>query len=308
MQAMGERERMTGAPGPCIGQTLSTALSIDHPMDLVMALAVILIAALAGIVGSMFGIGGGVIIIPALTIALGLPIKDAIGASLIGVIASSTGAASRYVGQGIVNIRLGMMLEPATTIGSMVGAALAVYLNQYVLSAIFAAVMFYSAYYMLRRPEVTIHGSEKCYDYLGCCYDDPLTGEKIAYTVRGLPKGLLASFFAGNMSGMLGVGGGIVKVPVMNMWMGVPIRAATATSNFMIGVTALAGAVVLYAHGLISPVLAALVAVGVFAGASVGPRISRRAAGPMLRRYFAVILIAVAVLMLLKATGLEVGL
>jgi uncharacterized membrane protein YfcA len=276
-------------------------------MDLLLALGVMAVAILAGIVGSMFGIGGGIIIIPALTILLGLPIKDAIGASLIGVIASSTGAASRYVGQGIVNIRLGMILEPATTIGSMVGAVLAVYLDQYVLSAVFAAVLVYSSYYMLKRPEVTIHGGEKCYDYLRCAYDDPATGERVDYQVKNLGKGLLASFAAGNMSGMLGVGGGIVKVPAMNVWMGVPMRSATATSNFMIGVTALAGAVVLYANGLISPVLAALVAVGVFAGATLGPRVSRRTAGPAMRRYFAFLMLGIAVLMLLKAAGLEVG-
>jgi uncharacterized membrane protein YfcA len=283
-------------------------LSMVPAMDLLLAMGVIAIAILAGIVGSMFGIGGGIIIIPALTIAFGLPIKDAIGASLIGVIASSTGAASRYVGQGIVNIRLGMVLEPATTIGSMVGAVLAVYLDQYVLSAVFAAVMVYSAYYMLKRPEVTIDRSERCYDYLRCVYDDPATGERVNYEVKGLGRGLIASFAAGNMSGMLGVGGGIVKVPAMNVWMGVPMRAATATSNFMIGVTALAGAVVLYLNGLIPPILAALVAVGVFVGAWVGPRISRHTAGPALRRYFAVILLGVAVLMLIKAAGFEVGL
>lgn len=290
------------------GQDILTPFAIVSAMDLLLALGVIIIAILAGIVGSMFGIGGGIIIIPALTIVLGLPIKDAIGASLIGVIASSTGAASRYVGQGIVNIRLGMMLEPATTIGSMVGAVLAVYLDQYVLSAIFAVVLVYSSYYMLKRPEVTIHSGERCYEYLRCGYDDPVTGEHIVYEVKGLRKGLVASFAAGNLSGMLGVGGGIVKVPAMNVWMGVPMRAATATSNFMIGVTALAGAVVLYDNGLISPVLAALVAMGVFAGANIGPLVSRRTAGPTLRRYFAFILIGVAVLMLIKAAGFEVGL
>ncbi len=275
-------------------------------MDLLLALGVIIIAILAGIVGSMFGIGGGIIIIPALTIALGLPIKDAIGASLIGVIATSTGAASRFVGQGIVNIRLGMILEPATAIGSMVGAVLAVYLDQYILSAVFAVLLVYSSYYMLRRPEAAVN-DERCVEYLNCTYCDPVTKERVNYNVRNLGKGLLASFFAGNMSGMLGVGGGIVKVPAMNVWMGVPMRAATATSNFMIGVTALAGAVVLYANGLISPVLAALVALGVFAGTTLGPRVARRTAGPTLRRYFAVIMLGVAVLMLVKAAGFEVG-
>jgi uncharacterized membrane protein YfcA len=278
-------------------------------MDLVLALGVLLASILAGLIGSMFGIGGGVIIIPALTIAFGLPLKEVIGASLVGVIASSTGAASRYVSEGIVNIRLGMVMEPATTTGSVVGAFLAIYLDQYVLAAAFAAVLVYSAYYMARRPEVTVHTKdEKCHAFLEGRYHDPITTEEVCYPVHNLGKGLLASFGAGNMSGMLGVGGGIVKVPAMNVWMGVPIRAATATSNFMIGVTALAGAAVFYVNGLISPVLAATVAVGAFAGAAVGPRLSRRTAGATLRRYFAVVMVAIAAIMLLKAAGVGVGL
>jgi uncharacterized membrane protein YfcA len=277
-------------------------------MDPVLAMGILLAAAVAGIIGSMFGIGGGIIIIPALTIIFGLPIKEAIGASMIGIIASSTGAASRYVSEGLVNIRLGMIMEPMTTLGSIVGAFIALYLNQAVLAALFAFILLYSSYYMLKRPEVTIHeSSERCYSYLSGRYVDTRTGEEVCYEVRHLRRGLLACFGAGNMSGLLGIGGGLVKVPAMNIWMGVPMRAATATSNFMIGVTALAGATVFYVNGLISPVLAATVAVGVFIGASVGPHLSKRAAGPTLRKYFAYILIAVAVLMALKAAGVPLG-
>jgi uncharacterized protein len=282
---------------------------LDEGMDLLLLLGITLTAILAGLIGSVFGIGGGVIIIPALTIVFGLPLKEVIGASLVGVIASSTGAASRYVGQGIVNIRLGMIMEPATTIGSVVGAFLAIYLDQYILAGAFALVLVYSAYYMLRRPEVTVHSDqEKCRPYLSGQYDDPITGERTCYSVRNLGKGLLASFGAGNLSGLLGLGGGIVKVPAMNVWMGVPIRAATATSNFMIGVTALAGAAVFYANGLISPILAATVAVGAFVGAFIGPHLSKRTAGATLRRYFAAVMIAIAIIMALKAAGVEVGL
>jgi hypothetical protein len=273
-------------------------------MDLLLLMGILIAAILAGLIGSMFGIGGGMIIIPVLTIAFGLPLKEVIGASLIGVIASSTGAASRYVSEGVVNIRLGMIVEPATTIGSVVGAFLAIYLDQYILAGAFSLVLMYSAYYMLRRPEVTVHSDkEKCRPYLSGQYDDPITGERTCYSVRKLWKGLLASFGAGNLSGMLGLGGGIVKVPAMNVWMGVPMRAATATSNFMIGVTALAGAAVFYVNGLISPVLAATVAVGAFAGSYIGPRISGRTAGATLRRYFALVMIAIAILMVLKAAG-----
>ncbi|OPY33680.1 MAG: hypothetical protein A4E31_00069 [Methanomassiliicoccales archaeon PtaU1.Bin030] len=272
-----------------------------------MALGILAASLMAGLVGSLFGLGGGIIIIPALTLVFGLPIKEVIGASLIGVIAASTGAATRYVSEGMVNVRLGMMMEPATTLGSIVGALLAVYLDQHILAAAFAAILVYASIYMYRSPQAHVDGPERCLESLSCTYQDPLTGECVSYRVRNLGRGLLASFGAGSMSGMLGVGGGIVKVPVMNVWMGVPMRAAAATSNFMIGVTALAGAAVLYANGLISPVLAAVVAVGVFAGASLGPRISRRTAGTSLRRAFAVVMLSIAFLMVLQAAGLPVG-
>lgn len=274
-------------------------------MDLLLTAGVLLASAFAGIIGSMFGLGGGIIIIPLLTLGLGFEMKDAIGASLIGVIASSTGAAGRYVSEGLVNIRLGMLMEPATTVGSIAGAFLAVYLDQEILALAFAAVLLYSAYYMFKKPEVTVHSRREGFcRFLDSSYVDPQTGEKVEYGVHNLRRGLLASFAAGNMSGMLGVGGGIVKVPAMNVWMGVPMRAATSTSNFMIGVTAVAGASVLYVNGLIPPVLAATVALGVFAGASIGPRLVRHTAGRTLRRYFAIVLIAISALMVLEALGL----
>lgn len=274
-------------------------------MDLLLTAGVLLASAFAGIIGSMFGLGGGIIIIPLLTLGLGFEMKDAIGASLIGVIASSTGAAGRYVSEGLVNIRLGMLMEPATTVGSIAGAFLAVYLDQEILALAFAAVLLYSAYYMFKKPEVTVHSRREGFcRFLDSSYVDPQTGEKVEYGVHNLRRGLLASFAAGNMSGMLGVGGGIVKVPAMNVWMGVPMRAATSTSNFMIGVTAVAGASVLYVNGLVPPVLAATVALGVFAGASMGPRLVRHTAGRTLRRYFAIVLIAISTLMVLEALGL----
>ena len=274
-------------------------------MDLLLTAGVLLASAFAGIIGSMFGLGGGIIIIPLLTLGLGFEMKDAIGASLIGVIASSTGAAGRYVSEGLVNIRLGMLMEPATTVGSIAGAFLAVYLDQEILALAFAAVLLYSAYYMFKKPEVTVHSRREGFcRFLDSSYVDPQTGEKVEYGVHNLRRGLLASFAAGNMSGMLGVGGGIVKVPAMNVWMGVPMRAATSTSNFMIGVTAVAGASVLYVNGLVPPVLAATVALGVFAGASIGPRLVRHTAGRTLRRYFAIVLIAISALMVLEALGL----
>ena len=215
-------------------------------MDILFWLGIVSVAIIAGMVGSMFGIGGGIVIIPALMLGFGLPIKEVIGASMIGVIASSTGSASRYVGEGLVNIKLGMALEPATTIGSLAGAIIAVYLDQMVLAIIFAIVLMYGAIYMARKPEIGVCKATARKGVLDGTYINPRTGGTVTYNVKHFKRGLGGAFAAGGMSGMLGVGGGIVKVPVMNTWMGVPMRAATATSNFMIGVTALAGAAVFY--------------------------------------------------------------
>lgn len=290
-----------GAPRIYLSMRLSGA------MDPMFALGIFLAAIVAGLAGALFGIGGGIIIIPALTIAFGVPIHEAIGASLIGVIASSTGAASRYLSEGLVNIRLGMVMEPFTVAGSIIGAVIAIYLDQAVLAAVFGAVLVYSAYYMIVRPEAPMPPQEQCRTGLSGRYYDFRTGQEVCYDVRNLRRGLGASFLAGTESGMLGVGGGLVKVPAMNLWMGVPMRAATATSNFMIGVTALAGAAVFYVNGLISPVLAATVAVGVFAGATLGTRVSRRITVTALKRYFAALLLIVSVLMFLRAAGISVG-
>ena len=274
-------------------------------MDLFTLLGVIFFAVLAGLLGSLLGLGGGVIIIPALTLVFNIPMQEAIGASLIAVIASSTGSASYYVEEGLTNIRLAMVLETATTLGSVIGALIAVYTNQYILAAAFGALLLYSSYYMLRRLESTCTNPVgQCGPFdLSCSYVDKASQEQVEYGVKNLGKGLAASLGAGGTSGLLGVGGGIIKVPVMNLWMGVPMRAACATSNFMIGVTALAGAIVYYQFDQINPTLAAMVAVGTFAGAAFGSRTSHRVDSGQLKRIFAFVMIAVAILMFLKAAG-----
>ncbi|MGD1060693.1 MAG: sulfite exporter TauE/SafE family protein [Methanomassiliicoccales archaeon] len=274
-------------------------------MDLVSALGILAFSALAGLLGALFGIGGGVIVIPALTLGFGYDMRLAIGASLIAVIASSTGAATRYVEKGQTNIRLAMVLEVATTAGAVVGAFVAVYLNQFILALAFGLVLIYAAYYMLRRSEsVCIGEPGLCSGFdLNCKYTDVAEGREVEYGVKNLGRGMAASAGAGGISGLLGVGGGIIKVPVMNLWMGVPMRAACATSNFMIGVTALAGAIVHYGYGDVVPVLAATVAIGVFAGAAVGTRLTDKIRGPKLKQAFAVVLILVAALMFLQAAG-----
>ena len=275
-------------------------------MELVFAVGILVFALIAGLLGSLLGLGGGVIIIPALTLVFGYPMQVAIGASLMAVIASSTGSASYYVEEGLSNIRLGMVLEIATTFGSVIGALVAVYTDQYILAAAFGLLLLYSAVHMTRRPEGTcVYKPGPCGPLdLSCSYTEKNEGRgKVEYGVQHLGRGMFASLGAGGMSGLLGVGGGTVQVPVMNLWMGVPMRAACATSNFMIGVTALAGAIVYYQFGQIEPILAGVVVIGAFFGAAVGSRIAHRINGEQLKRLFAVLLVFVAALMFLKAAG-----
>lgn len=273
-------------------------------MDPLLMVELMVVAAAAGIIGSMFGIGGGLIVIPILTLVFGLPMKEAIGASLISIIATSTSAASRYVSQGTANMRLGMFLEPFTVAGSITGAAIAVYLDQDILLALFAVILVYGAYHMAYGKKADSTINKKTYPSVAGSY---LDGEQeVSYEVVNLPRGMAASFGAGNVSGMLGVGGGIIKVPVMNLWMNVPIKAATATSNFMIGVTALASASVYYVSGLLNPTLAAVVAIGAFLGTKVGPRVIAKTASVTLKKWFAVIMIVMACALILKIMGFEV--
>ena len=277
---------------------------IEGVMDPILIFEVMVVAAAAGIIGSMFGIGGGLIVIPILTLVLGLPMKEAIGASLISIIATSTSAASKFISKGTANMKLGMALEPFTVAGSITGAVIALYLNQNALSALFAAIMVYGAYHMAFGKKSDKISDRKTYPSVSGSYVED--GKEISYDVCNLPRGIAASFGAGNISGMLGVGGGIIKVPVMNLWMNVPIKAATATSNFMIGVTALASAIVYYISGLIYPSLAASVAIGAFLGTKIGPMLVRKAAGATMKKAFAVIMLAMAAAMVLNILGFEV--
>jgi len=276
-------------------------------MEPLVLLLIALLCVGASIIGALLGIGGGLIIIPLLTLGFGVPMQEAIGASLIGVIATSTGAASRYVKQGLTNVRLALFLEMATTIGSIIGALIAVYTDQTVLLVLFSLLLVYSGYTMLRRTEVILSPEEapegQVVD-LSCRYIDPRDRCEVSYGVGGLGKGLAFSSVAGMLSGLLGVGGGLVKVPVMNLCMGVPLRAATATSNFMIGVTALTGAMVFYGHGLLNAYLCGAVALGTFTGAYIGTILMARYSPSALRRWFSILLFTVAFAMMLKALGL----
>ncbi|NLX46981.1 MAG: sulfite exporter TauE/SafE family protein [Euryarchaeota archaeon] len=280
-------------------------------MEPLVLMLIALLCMSAGAIGALMGIGGGLIIIPLLTLGFNIPMQEAIGASLIGVIATSTGAATKYVKQGLTNVRLALFLEMSTTLGSIVGALIAVYTNQTLLFLLFSALLVYAGYTMLRRSEVTFTPEQaeaegQMVD-LSCRYVDPRNSCEVSYGVKGLNKGLAYSSVAGMLSGLLGVGGGLVKVPVMSVCMCVPLKAAAATSNFMIGVTALTGAIIFYGHGLLNAYLCGAVALGTFAGAYIGTILMARYSSSDLRKWFSLLLFVVAVTMVMKAFGLWGG-
>lgn len=252
-----------------------------------------------GSVGSMLGIGGGVFLIPVLTGFFGVPIKVAIGASVVAVIATSSAAGAVYVDRGFTNTRLAMVLEIATTIGALAGGITAVLINPNVLAGVFAAVLVYAAYAM--GHQLRGDSAVEPTGLLDASYVDPQTGERVAYGARSLPTGLGASFLAGNVSGLLGIGGGIIKVPIMASVMRIPLRAAIGTSNFMIGITAATSAVVYYRNGLVDPSIAVPVTLGVLAGAQIGTRVGARVHGQVLRRIFQAVLFLFAAQMAYKA-------
>ncbi len=261
--------------------------------------ALIFVLALGiGLLGSMLGIGGGVLIIPLLTLLFNIPIKTAIGASIVSVIATSSAAGAVYVGHGMTHTRLAMVLEIATTLGALAGGITAVLLDPRYLFLLFGLVLLYVVYSMRNVPQD--EGGDRPTGLLDTTYMDPLSGHPVTYGIRRLPAGLGASFVAGNVSGLLGIGGGIIKVPIMTMVMGMPLKAAIATSNFMIGVTAATSAVIYYGRGLIDPQIAVPTALGVLVGAQIGPRVGGRARTRTLKLIFQGLLLVFAVQMVWK--------
>lgn len=242
---------------------------------------------MAGGVGALTGIGGGIIITPILTVFFGVPIHQAIGTSLCCVIATSSGAAATYVERHLSDIRLGMTLELATTLGAVAGAIVAGTMSREALAILFAALLTYAGVTMVRRgfrPEP-----------VGSSGVEP-------YTVKRLPLGMFGSGLAGMVSGLLGVGGGPIKVPLMYLVMGVPFKVATATSNFMIGVTAAASAFIYYSRGEVRPFITAPTAIGVFIGAGLGTHVMRKAPSRWLVILFSLIMFYFAFLMTWRAS------
>ncbi|GAB4514888.1 MAG: sulfite exporter TauE/SafE family protein [Anaerolineae bacterium] len=267
-----------------------------------MAIILLLIAIVVGALGALLGIGGGVLLIPLLTGILGIPIKTAIGASLISVIATSTAAGAVYSGRGLTHTKLGILLAIGTTLGALTGGITASIVSPQVLQILFAALLVFVAYSMRQLPADEAAGHPT--GVLDTVYFDPISGRWIRYGVRRLPLGWLSAFVAGNLSGLLGVGGGIINVPVMSLLMGVPLKATIATSNFMIGMTAATSAIVYYSRQMLDPQIVVPTALGVLIGAQLGSRLGSRVRSVVLKRIFQVLLFVFAVQMIWKAIGL----
>jgi uncharacterized membrane protein YfcA len=268
------------------------------------ALIAFLAAIGAGGFGSLAGVGGGVIMVPVLTNLLGYDIKVAIAASLIGVIATSVGASGHFLATGIADRRLGVLLLVATVAGGLTGGLVSRYLDARTLAILFGVLLLFVAYQMLRQLQgvrATIHAAPADDPGLDSSYLEPTTGQVIGYRARRLPAGAAISYLAGNVSGLLGVGGGIINVPTMSVVMGVPMRVATTTSTFMLGATAAASATLYSGSGQLDPILAAPVALGVFLGARGGALLSRRISPRQLRILFIGVALLFAAQMFLKA-------
>jgi len=262
----------------------------------------------AGLLGALTGLGGGLVVVPMMTLLFHIDLRYAIGASLVSVIATSSGAAAAYVREGYTNVRVGIFLEVATTVGALTGAALAGFIPTSALAVLFGLVLLYTAYRSFRSPE----------DHPTDLPPDPLavrlrlnstyptsTGLR-AYSVQGVKSGFGLMFAAGILSALLGIGSGIVKVLAMDRRMKLPFKVSTTTSNFMIGVTAAASAGVYLHRGYIEPALAFPVMLGVLGGALLGARILAGARTLWLRRIFTVVVVILAFEMLYK--GLTGGL
>ncbi len=256
----------------------------------------------AGLLGALTGLGGGIVIVPMLTLIFGVDIRYAIGASLVSVIATSSGAAAAYVREGYTNIRIGMLLEVATTAGALAGAYVAGLISPSAIAVVFSFVLMFSAYRSLRpRHEHATDGPpDRWATRLRLNGTYPVAGAKQAYTVHGVPLGFGLMFVAGILSGLLGIGSGVVKVLAMDQAMRLPFKVSTTTSNFMIGVTAAASAGIYLSRGYIDPGLALPVMIGVLAGALVGARVLAGARTKVLRTIFSVIIVVLAVEMLYK--------
>jgi uncharacterized membrane protein YfcA len=258
----------------------------------------------AGSFGALFGLGGGVLMVPLLVVALKVPIHNAIATSLISVIATSSTATSRNLRDGVTNVRLGITLETLTVAGAITGGAIAGLLPPAALMLLFGLTIISMSVLMFGRTDPPPPAAEPTdrgfLAQLHASYFDSQLNRQVRYGVRRLPLAMSVSAFAGVISGLLGVGGGIIKVPMLTLWCGVPIKAAAATSNFMIGMTAMASVVVYFGRGEVLPVVTAASVLGVMAGSRAGVWLNARTHAASLRVWFAVVMFLIGGQMIWK--------
>jgi uncharacterized membrane protein YfcA len=270
---------------------------------------------IAGLLGSMLGVGGGLIIVPVLTLALGLPIHVAVGSSLVAIVANTCTAAGLYTKAGLTNVKLGLLLETATIPGAIIGGFVAALISPSILSGLFGLLLIYVAYTMVSRdsaiseddasvipPDIGKSDHDLAAS-LTDSYHDPNSGKVVTYKVKRTSMGLGFGFFAGILSSLLGIGGGIIKVPVMHLVMGVPMKATIATSTLMITLTAATGAFIYHYHGDLQLFVIAPLVIGIVIGSRAGVELTRRTRAMWLRRIFGVFMFMVALLMFLKTAN-----
>ena len=267
-----------------------------------IALMIFAAGTVAGSLGALLGLGGGVFLVPFLNLVLGFPFSAAAAISLTTVIATSSTVSAGRAGKQLINMKLGMLLEVATAAGSFLGGVTAQFVSQSILQRLFGFVAVIVALIMLSRLRHRNVILDPAADpgVLGGRYHEVESGGTVTYRVKRLPLAIAASFVAGNVSSLLGIGGGIIKVPVLNAWCGVPLRAAAATSAFMIGVTATAGATIYYGHGQLEPALAAAACLGVQLGSWGGMRFGAAASAKWLKILMAAVLVIVSAMMFVR--------
>lgn len=270
---------------------------------LTFTLILLLGAYAAGLLGSLTGLGGGVVVIPLLTLLFGMDFHYAVGAALVSSIATSSGSGAAYVREGITNVRLGMLLEIATTIGAVLGAAVAVWLNNSYIALIYAAVLLLTAAMQQRKhtEHSNVQGSSLARRLKLFGTYPQKDGTLTPYQLTNVAGGMSVMLVAGVLSGILGIGSGVLKVIAMDGIMKVPFQVSTTTSNFMMGVTACASAVVYIQRGVIVPGIAMPVLIGVLLGALTGARLLKHLDVRLLRKIFAVAILAVALNMMYMA-------
>ncbi len=255
------------------------------PIDFLILVGVVTGA--GALLGSMLGLGGGFIIVPLLTILLGLPIKEAVALSLLSILANSLSASIVFVNRDVVNFRLGLILETSTMLGAIAGANINLVIEESIISTLFGIVLVYVSYRMFKGASFEGKG------------DSEIGG-------RNLGIGIIGAFFAGVLSGLLGIGGGILKMPILVLLLSIPTRIAIGTSMFMISITSAASTYIYFSSNMINLLYGGFAIIGAFTGAQIGSRISLRVDVTVLRKLFGLILIIFSLLMVLKGIGVIV--